>query len=1007
MGIFTKLGWNIFAPQDSGGAARKVTNSEAQVWASEVESLLTLLSETPGTFLAYATKSELDADVDETDKTLALVYYDTTQSNNGWYSWNDTLTQWDFVRSLSDQIAVLENTGGTANAITADVPQGINFSSIKLYVLTPIIANTSSTVTLARNSETTPLSIKDADGSSIGVSTLAANVPVVLYSYSSTELRVLFNVAAAQAAQAAAEAAQAAAEAAAETVVVGKYNSRAGLAAANVNAAVQSVWVMGRDSPADSGGPVKFDRVGASEPSHDGKEQSADGDWWELVTEDVRSSMFGTDRAAIVSAISYSNSKSAKSVTLDTDTSFSSADRIDLHSDINLIIAATLTNTSTSTDAGMFDVSGCSNVTITMKAGSKLVGPYSGTTPSPTSAYPGINAAIICSGTAGGARTSNFTLISEGAEITDWGTSCGFLENIDGVVIRGNLYVHNCGVEGFRFYGCKHVDAGHGIRFGDLGPGVTGNVYGFTATRNPARTTRLLDYSDFSTGNWTRDAASITSDDLDGSTADMEDLDETLSMDKLVEDGTTAAHQVRQDVTLDPTVTNTVSIEGKADERSILRVTLQEGSGSNFIRAHFDLSAGTVLLTYAGGTGTVTTADITEIDAGSGIYKCRLVGVASTSGTVCRVAFQMLSSAVSGSAGGSYAGDSSSGLHLDGAQLLEGNVDHYAQAIRVYPPTMHAKFLNGTSFGSNIWKVLDTHGGRHIVFDNWVIQNCALPVGVDEGDTSGEENAPPKHVYIDNIKAVRGSASAGQPFMSIVSSSADTRGEDIFIGGGCYGRGFGTTTTGAISVSYCDNVRIQNPYLEDCQRAGISLKNGPISGTISATVKNLTGSVVAAIAAEATKCNVVIEGVRAIRTTGSYTLFLIAAQDAGYDIVVNDNIKQEGTITRWSATNDVTQIAGWSPIHKRIHARGVMSAAGTATNEYNASSVRTSNGVYTITLTEALQNTALARVMVDTLGSNTVIWNVTYSSTTSVEIRLWDDTGVVFDNDFQWSILAA
>ncbi|SDL07063.1 hypothetical protein SAMN05428953_12646 [Mesorhizobium muleiense] len=80
---------------------------------------------------------------------------------------------------------------------------------------------------------------------------------------------------------AAAEAARDAAEGAAETVVVARYNSKAGVEAATVNVAVQSIEVTGYFAAGD-GGKAIFKRVGAEPAAGNGKIQSLDGAWWQL-----------------------------------------------------------------------------------------------------------------------------------------------------------------------------------------------------------------------------------------------------------------------------------------------------------------------------------------------------------------------------------------------------------------------------------------------------------------------------------------------------------------------------------------------------------------------------------------------------------------------------------------------------------------------------------------------------------------------------------------------------
>ncbi|SFT67213.1 hypothetical protein SAMN05444141_102676 [Pseudovibrio denitrificans] len=74
--------------------------------------------------------------------------------------------------------------------------------------------------------------------------------------------------------------AQDAAEGAAETVVVGRYNSLAGAAAAELHMAIQSVKLTGFREAGDGGKSLY--KCATHEPPHAGKFLSKDGRWWEL-----------------------------------------------------------------------------------------------------------------------------------------------------------------------------------------------------------------------------------------------------------------------------------------------------------------------------------------------------------------------------------------------------------------------------------------------------------------------------------------------------------------------------------------------------------------------------------------------------------------------------------------------------------------------------------------------------------------------------------------------------
>lgn len=99
-----------------------------------------------------------------------------------------------------------------------------------------------------------------------------------------------------------------------------EYALRADLEAATPASAVKVVHVYGRSAVDDNGGG-SYKRVG-SQPTHAAKIQSADGQWWELVTgAPVTPEMFGstgvasTDEPALAAMATYTNTVGGKDVT--------------------------------------------------------------------------------------------------------------------------------------------------------------------------------------------------------------------------------------------------------------------------------------------------------------------------------------------------------------------------------------------------------------------------------------------------------------------------------------------------------------------------------------------------------------------------------------------------------------------------------------------------------------------------------------------------------------------
>lgn len=112
-----------------------------------------------------------------------FVYADTTPANNGIYTWNGST--WTRQRGLTEDIATLTVTGGTANAITATAPDGVALSDIAIALLVPSSTNTGA-VTLNGKS------VVDATGTALVSGALVAGKVFALWD-DGTNWRALFN----------------------------------------------------------------------------------------------------------------------------------------------------------------------------------------------------------------------------------------------------------------------------------------------------------------------------------------------------------------------------------------------------------------------------------------------------------------------------------------------------------------------------------------------------------------------------------------------------------------------------------------------------------------------------------------------------------------------------------------------------------------------------------------------------------------------------------------------
>jgi len=253
---------------------------------------------------------------------------------------------------------------------------------------------------------------------------------------------------------------------------------------------------------------------------------------------------------------------------------------------------------------------------------------------------------------------------------------------------------------------------------------ITASVQGAVPATN-----LLLRSQEFDNSYWTKSGTTVTPN---ATTAP----DGTTTADFLVENTALAApHSLTRVVSLDPSQTHTLTFYAKAAGRRYIRLQVQDG-GTTAIRAWFDLQDGVVTLAQNFGNGTGATASIDSV--GSGWYRCRLSGVAdSTGGTSVTVVFYLIS-ALNGSA--NYDGDGASGAYVWGAQL---ELSPYARSYSVTTSAAANIYVNTvaeivklltTGYGNTATRftVTDLDLSSLHTFDAANIQ----PVGIYLGDRS-------------------------------------------------------------------------------------------------------------------------------------------------------------------------------------------------------------------------------------------------------------------------------
>jgi len=200
-----------------------------------------------------------------------------------------------------------------------------------------------------------------------------------------------------------------------------------------------------------------------------------------------------------------------------------------------------------------------------------------------------------------------------------------------------------------------------------------------------ARTNELVQSEDLDT-TWTKtNLDSIATDQRAGP-------DGVVSLDEIIEDGTTNPHGVTQAVTgMTADADYALSAWAVANTRSWLRLVFFETAASaNHVRAFFDLAAGAVGTADAGGTATLREAYVEDWShIYPGLYRCVVSGSVGNSATAISAALRL----ATGDTVESYEGDGSS-LFAGYAQLE----DDAAEASSYIPTTTIAATRNADTW---------------------------------------------------------------------------------------------------------------------------------------------------------------------------------------------------------------------------------------------------------------------------------------------------------------------
>ena len=211
----------------------------------------------------------------------------------------------------------------------------------------------------------------------------------------------------------------------------------------------------------------------------------------------------------------------------------------------------------------------------------------------------------------------------------------------------------------------------------DYGSALTVDTIGLAAhTLGTAGATCLLEYEGASRTNeldyanqlddasWVKNGASVTANNGRAP-------DDTVTMDKLIEDTSTGSHVVyNQAASLDSSLEWSASIFVRTAGRGQGRLRLWDITNSVAADADFNLGTETVTLSTIGTVGGDMEAKIEKVREDIQIWRISLSGTLNTTGGSATIRLAVYTRDAGGNV--SYTGDGSSGLLLWGAQLEQG-----------------------------------------------------------------------------------------------------------------------------------------------------------------------------------------------------------------------------------------------------------------------------------------------------------------------------------------------
>lgn len=325
------------------------------------------------------------------------------------------------------------------------------------------------------------------------------------------------------------------------------------------------------------------------------------------------------------------------------------------------------------------------------------------------------------------------------------------------------------------------------------------------------------------------------------------------------------------------------------------------------------------------------------------------------------------------------------------------------------PPPRRCTAIGNIVTGCPTWKALDTHGGEDITFEANVVRDAHIGIGIDEGDTVGFTDSPPRRIKVLGNDITRGSGNAGGAGINISSSGTSNMGEDCILADNTV-RGFGGVGTGGLNIAYQRNLQVNGGHLLSSIIAGINIPSGVrVTGlrindvTIKDTLADGATPPLAAIAVQAVEASGTIDGLTLVRESGVMTGLSLVTPNTGYGIKLGGEIDIQGTVTLYAANARARVVGGSAVTALKAYCR--VTSGGVLSNSYGIASVTyVSAGVYDVVI--SADGLSTSDMIVSATRRSTSAGGIAAipTSTNTIRVSTWNSANAPTDTEFNLTL---